>query len=78
MITEQDIVFDGLYEGVAEKLDSILDEVIADIKDDRSIKHDTMMQIVEVWSEGVATRLPLTTKIDKRTMQLLNKEVNNG
>ena len=77
MITEQDIIFDNLYEDIAMKLDSILDEVIADIEYDWGIKHDMMMKIVETWSVGVSARLPLTTTIDKKTMELLKKEVEN-
>ena len=77
MITEQDIIFDNLYEDVATKLDSILDEVIADIEHDWGIKHDIMMRIVETWSVGVSARLPLTTTVDKATMELLKKEVEN-
>ena len=44
----------------AEKLDSILDEVIADIEEDWGINNDMMMRIVETWSLGVSIRLPLT------------------
>jgi hypothetical protein len=59
------------------KLDSILDEVIADIEHDWGIKHDMMMRIVETWSVGVSARLPLATTINKKTMELLKKEVEN-
>ena len=52
MITEQDIVFDNLYEDIATKLDSIMDEVIADIEDEEGIQHSMMMRIVETWSLG--------------------------
>ena len=78
IITEQDIVFDNLYEDIATKLDSIMDEVIADIEDEEGIQHSMMMRIVETWSLGVSVRLPLTTRIDKKTMELLNKGVKNG
>jgi len=78
MITEQDIVFDNLYEDIATKLDSIMDEVIADIEDEEGIPNSMMMKIVETWSEGVSVRLPLTTRMDKETMELLNKGVRNG
>lgn len=78
MITEQDIVFDNLYEDIATKLDSIMDEVIADIGDEEGIPNSMMMKIVETWSEGVSVRLPLTTRTDKKTMELLNKGVKNG
>jgi len=60
MVTENDIIFDDLYEDIAEKLDSILDEVIADIEEDWGISSDMMMRIVETWSSGVSIRLPLT------------------
>ena len=60
MVTENDIIFDDLYEDIAEKLDSILDEVIADIEEDWGISNDMMMRIVETWSLGVSVRLPLT------------------
>lgn len=66
MITEQDIILDNLYPDIAEKLDAILDEVIADIEEDWGINNDMMMKIVEIWSEGVSYRLPLTvTKENK-------------
>jgi len=78
MITEQDIVFDNLYEDIATKLDSIMDEVIADIEDEEGIPNSMMMKIVETWSEGVSVRLPLTTRMDKKTMELLSKGVKNG
>lgn len=79
MITEQDIIFDNLYEDIAMKLDSILDEVIADIGHDWGIKHDMMMRIVETWSVGVSARLPLTTTVDKATMDKLKEwEQKNG
>jgi len=73
MTTQEDIIFDNLYEDVALKLDSILDEVIADIEDEWGIKHDIMMRIVETWSVGVSARLPLTTTIDKETMDKLKE-----
>ena len=60
MVTENDIIFDNLYEDIAEKLDSILDEVIADIEEDWGINNDMMMRIVEAWSLEVSIRLPLT------------------
>ena len=60
MVTENDIIFDNLYEDIAEKLDSILDEVIADIEEDWGINNDMMMRIVEAWALGVSIRLPLT------------------
>tara|TARA_R110002020_G_scaffold165002_1_gene352216 strand:+ start:706 stop:906 length:201 start_codon:yes stop_codon:yes gene_type:complete len=66
MITEQDIIFDNLYEDIAEQLDAILDEVIGDIQHDEGIHHDVMMRILETWSLGVSVRLPLTvTKENK-------------
>ncbi len=66
MTTEQDIILDNLYPDIAEKLDAILDEVIADIEEDWGISNDMMMKIVEIWSEGVSYRLPLTvTKENK-------------
>jgi len=77
MITEQDIVFDNLYEDIATKLDSIMDEVIADIEDEEGIPNSMMMKIVETWSEGVSNRLPLTVKVDKKTMNMLKKGVEN-
>ena len=75
MTTQQDIIFDNLYEDIAMKLDSILDDVIADIEYDWGIKNDVMMRIVETWSMGVSARLPLTTMVDKKTMELLKKNV---
>ena len=36
-----------------------------------------MMKIVETWSEGVSSRLPLTVKVDKKTMNMLKKGVDN-
>ena len=74
MVTEKGIIFDNLYEDIAMKLDSILDEVIADIEHDWGIKHDMMMRIVETWSVGVSARLPLTTTVDKATMDLLKEQ----
>tara|TARA_R110000824_G_scaffold10249_4_gene45383 strand:- start:1345 stop:1647 length:303 start_codon:yes stop_codon:yes gene_type:complete len=73
MTTEQDIIFDNLYEDVALKLDSILDEVIADIEDEWGINNDLMMKIVETWSVGVSARLPLANTINRDTMQFLKK-----
>ena len=79
MVTEKGIIFDNLYYDVATKLDSILDEVIADIEHDWGIKHDIMMRIVETWSVGVSARLPLTTTVDKATMDKLKEwEQKNG
>ena len=78
MITEQDILFDNIYEEVAKRLDWVLDEVIEEIEDDWGINNDVMMRIVETWSVGVSARLPLTVKVDKKTMELLNKGVKNG
>tara|TARA_R100000963_G_scaffold34353_2_gene27881 strand:- start:992 stop:1246 length:255 start_codon:yes stop_codon:yes gene_type:complete len=81
MITEQDIIFDNIYEEVSKKLDWVLDEVIEEIEDDWGINKDMMMKIVETWSEGVSARLPLTVKVDKKTvewlckMELINKGV---
>ena len=77
MITEQDIIFDKIYEEVAKRLDWVLDEVIEEIEDDWGINTDVMMRIVETWSVGVSARLPLTTTVDKATMELLKKEVEN-
>ena len=77
MTTQEDIIFDNLYEDIAMKLDSILDEVIADIENEWGIKHDMMMRIVETWSVWVSARLPLTITVDKKTMELLKKEVEN-
>lgn len=77
MITEQDIIFDKIYEEVAKRLDWVLDEVIEEIEDDWGINNDVMMRIVETWSVGVSARLPLTTTVDKATMELLKKEVEN-
>ena len=77
MITEQDIIFDNIYEEVAKRLDWVLDEVIEEIEDDWGINNDVMMRIVETWSVGVSARLPLTTTVDKATMELLKKEVEN-
>lgn len=77
MITEQDIIFDKIYEEVAKRLDWVLDEVIEEIEDDWGINNDMMMRIVETWSVGVSARLPLTTTVDKATMELLKKEVEN-
>ena len=73
MITEQDIIFDNLYPDIADKLDSILDEVIADIEDDWGIQHSMMMKIVEEWSRKVADRLPLTVEIDEETGKMLKE-----
>ena len=66
MITEQDIIFDNLYEDIEEQLDAILDEVIADIQHDEGIHHDVMMRILETWSLGVSARLPLTVIKENR------------
>ena len=77
MTTEQDIIFDNIYEEVAKRLDWVLDEVIEEIEDDWGINNDVMMRIVETWSVGVSARLPLTTTVDKATMELLKKEVEN-
>ena len=77
MITEQDIIFDKIYEEVAKILDWVLEEVIEEIEDDWGINNDVMMRIVETWSVGVSARLPLTTTVDKATMELLKKEVEN-
>ncbi len=77
MITEQDILFDNIYEEVAKRLDWVLDEVIEEIEDDWGINKDMMMKIVETWSEGVSSRLPLTVKVDKKTMNMLKKGVDN-
>ena len=77
MITEQDIIFDKIYEEVAKRLDWVLDEVIEEIEDDWGINNDVMMRIVETWAVGVSARLPLTTTVDKATMELLKKEVEN-
>jgi len=71
MITEQDIIFDNLYPDISEKLDSILDEVIADIEDDWGIQHSIMMKIVEEWSRGVSDRLPLVITDDKTIKKML-------
>tara|TARA_R100000008_G_C3439135_1_gene93497 strand:- start:30 stop:299 length:270 start_codon:yes stop_codon:yes gene_type:complete len=79
MTTQEDIIFDNLYEDIAMKLDSILDDVIADIEHGWGIKHDMMMRIVETWSVGVSARLPLTTTVDKKTMDRLKEwEQKNG
>ena len=77
MTTEQDIIFDNIYEEVAKRLDWVLDEVIEEIEDEWGINNDVMMRIVETWSVGVSARLPLTTTVDKATMELLKKEVEN-
>jgi len=77
MITENDIVFDNVYEEVATRLDWILDEAIEDIGDEWGINDKIMIKIVETWSQGVSVRLPLTTKVDKKTMELINKEQSN-
>ena len=71
MITEQDIIFDELYPDISEKLDAILDEVIADIEDDWGIQHSIMMKIVEEWSRGVSDRLPLVITDDKIIKKML-------
>ena len=73
MITEQDIIFDNLYPDISAKLDSILDEVIADIEDDWGIQHSMMMKIVEEWSRKVADRLPLTVEVDEETRKMLKE-----
>ena len=79
MITEQDIIFDNIYEEVSKKLDWVLDEVIEEIEDDWGINNDMMMRIVETWSVGVSARLPLTTTVDKATMDKLKEwEQKNG
>ena len=79
MITEQDIIFDNIYEEVAKRLDWVLDEVIEEIEDDWGINNDMMMRIVETWSVGVSARLPLTTTVDKATMDKLKEwEQKNG
>jgi hypothetical protein len=77
VINEQDILFDNVYEEVAKRLDWVLDEVIEEIEDEWGINNDLMMKIVDTWSQGVSVRLPLTTTIDKKTMELLKKEVEN-
>jgi|TARA_R100000664_G_scaffold5341_2_gene10221 hypothetical protein len=77
MITENDIIFDNVYEEVATRLDWILDEAIEDIGDEWGINDNIMIKIVETWSQGVSVRLPLTTKVDKKTMELINKEQSN-
>tara|TARA_R100001082_G_C4355296_1_gene156577 strand:- start:962 stop:1198 length:237 start_codon:yes stop_codon:yes gene_type:complete len=77
MITENDIIFDNIYEEVATRLDWILDEAIEDIGDEWGINDNIMIKIVETWSQGVSVRLPLTTKVDKKTMELINKEQSN-
>ena len=73
MITEQDIIFDNLYPDISAKLDSILDEVIADIEDDWGIQHSMMMKIVEEWSRKVVDRLPLTVEVDEETSKMLKE-----
>ena len=73
MITEQDIIFYNLYPDISAKLDSILDEVIADIEDDWGIQHSMMMKIVEEWSRKVADRLPLTVEVDEETSKMLKE-----
>jgi hypothetical protein len=73
MITEQDIIFDELYPDVSVKLDSILDEVIADIEDEWGIQHSMMMKIVEEWSRKVADRLPLEVITDEKTIKMLKE-----
>jgi|TARA_R100000482_G_scaffold108044_2_gene50357 uncharacterized protein YggL (DUF469 family) len=73
MITEQDIIFDNLYPDISEKLDAILDEVIADIEEEWGINNDMMMRIVDTWSLGVSIRLPLETKIDEKTREMLKE-----
>jgi len=79
MITEQDIIFDKIYKEVAKRLDWVLDEVIEEIEDDWGINNDMMMRIVETWSVGVSARLPLTTTVDKATMDKLKEwEQKNG
>ena len=74
MITEQDIIFDNLYPEVAQKLDAIVDEVIADLEDEMGIQHSMMMMIVEEWSLGVSVRLPLEVEIDEKTKKLLEDQ----
>tara|TARA_Y100000592_G_scaffold27096_2_gene42986 strand:- start:11763 stop:11996 length:234 start_codon:yes stop_codon:yes gene_type:complete len=74
MITEQDIIFDNLYPDIADKLDAILDEVIADIEDEWGINNDMMMRIVDTWSLGVSVRLPLEVEIDEKTKKLLEDQ----
>jgi len=73
MITEQDIIFDNLYPYIADKLDSILNEVIADIENDWEIQHSMMMKIVEAWSRKVADRLPLEVITDEKTIKMLKE-----
>ena len=73
MITEQDIIFDNLYPDISAKLDSILDEVIADIEDDWGIQHSMMMKIVEEWSRKVVDRLPLTVEVDEEISKMLKE-----
>jgi hypothetical protein len=73
MITEQDIIFDNLYEDIAGQLDTILDEVIADIEEEWGINNDMMMRIVDTWSLGVSVRLPLETKTDEKTREMLKE-----
>ena len=73
MINEQDIIFDELYPEVSEKLDAIMDEVIADIEDDWGIQHSMMIKIVEEWSRGVSARLPLTVEVDEETSKMLKE-----
>tara|TARA_R100001443_G_scaffold52460_2_gene64154 strand:+ start:417 stop:635 length:219 start_codon:yes stop_codon:yes gene_type:complete len=66
MITENDIIFDNIYEDIALTLDTILDEAIGDIKDDFEITDSMMMRVVEMWSLGVSIRLPLVVKVDNK------------
>ena len=73
MITEQDIIFDNLYEDIAGQLDTILDDVIADIEEEWGINNDMMMRIVDTWSRGVSDRLPLTVEIDDKARKMLEE-----
>ena len=54
-----------------------VDQAIEDIGDEWGINDKIMIKIVETWSQGVSVRLPLTTKVDKKTMELINKEQSN-
>ena len=73
MITEQDIIFDNLYEDIAEQLDAIMDEVIWDLADEMGVNHSMMMKIVEEWSKGVSDRLPLTVEVCEASNKILKE-----
>ena len=68
---EQNIIFGNIYEGIALRLDSALDEVIEEIEDDWDIGGEMVVKIIETWSLGVYARIPLTVKVDEKAYDML-------